>query len=66
MRAASGLNNSTGPILPSQNKHKPFNELLINLVINFVNLKNVYNKSECKIKKWLLLLLNILNRRILL
>jgi hypothetical protein len=51
--------------MPSQNKPKPFNELLINLVINFVNLENVYNKSECKIKKWLLLL-NILNRRILL
>jgi hypothetical protein len=48
MRAA-GLNNSTGPISArSKQTPKPFNELLINLVINFVNLENVYNKSECK------------------
>jgi hypothetical protein len=38
--AASGLNNSTGPICPLKTNTKLF-ELLINLVINFVNLKNL-------------------------
>jgi hypothetical protein len=43
-----GLNNRPDHLCPLKTNTKPFNELLINLVINFVNLENVYNKSECK------------------